>query len=83
MHPYTLALLSNCVTLNAEELAPIRISGEPPVPIGDGPGCPFAPRCFRARPECFASAPPLREVAPGHFAACHTPMPYDAYLRSE
>ena len=83
MHPYTQALLSNCGTLNAEEFSPIRISGEPPVPIGDCPGCPFAPRCFRAKPECFEKAPALEEVSPGHFTACHAPMSYEAYLQTE
>jgi len=34
-------------------------------------GCSFRDRCPYALPICEASEPPLLEVAPGHWAACH------------
>jgi oligopeptide/dipeptide ABC transporter ATP-binding protein len=37
-------------------------------------GCPFAPRCVRARDHCRADHPALRELAPGHFVRCHYPV---------
>ena len=70
-HPYTQALLSNCGSIeHMGDFHPIAIPGEPPVPIGAGPGCYFAPRCFRACPACQEQYPPLRKIAPGHFVSC-------------
>lgn len=80
MHPYTQALISNCGTLSTEDFAPIRISGEPPVPIGGCGGCPFAPRCFRTGPDCWTAPPPETNVGERHWAACLAPMSYDDYL---
>jgi ABC-type oligopeptide transport system ATPase subunit len=37
---------------------------------GASTGCVFRARCPHAADAC-AAAPPLREVAPGHFVACH------------
>jgi oligopeptide/dipeptide ABC transporter ATP-binding protein len=34
-------------------------------------GCKFHPRCAHAMPVCREQAPRLKEVAPGHFSACH------------
>lgn len=34
-------------------------------------GCVFHPRCPYATRRCQAERPPLREIRPGHFAACH------------
>ncbi|MBQ9210633.1 MAG: ABC transporter ATP-binding protein [Clostridia bacterium] len=70
LHPYTRALLSACGSVDQESFDPIEIAGEPPVPIGAGPGCYFAPRCFEAGPECGENYPPLMELAPGHFVSC-------------
>jgi oligopeptide/dipeptide ABC transporter ATP-binding protein len=33
------------------------------------PGCPFAPRCPSAFDACVKT-PPLKEISPGHTAAC-------------
>ncbi|BEQ16621.1 ABC transporter ATP-binding protein [Desulfoferula mesophila] len=33
-------------------------------------GCPFNPRCTQRLPQCSESAPPWREVQPGHHALC-------------
>jgi oligopeptide/dipeptide ABC transporter ATP-binding protein len=34
-------------------------------------GCPFAPRCALRLERCLRENPDLREIAPGHRAACH------------
>ena len=36
-------------------------------------GCPFHPRCpVKDKPKaCFDTLPALREISPGHTAACH------------
>jgi len=70
-HPYTQALLSNCGSIeHMESFQPLSIPGEPPVPIGAGPGCYFAPRCFRTCPACWETYPALKEIAPGHLVSC-------------
>jgi oligopeptide/dipeptide ABC transporter ATP-binding protein len=70
-HPYTMGLLLCAPRLDAPAVRPrAPIPGEPPDPGRRPPGCPFAPRCPARRPLCDAGVPPLREVGPGHRAAC-------------
>jgi oligopeptide transport system ATP-binding protein len=70
-HPYTEALFSAApvadpkVTRNR-----IVLSGDIPSPLAPPSGCSFRTRCRYSKPECAVSAPPLREVSPGHFKAC-------------
>jgi len=70
-HPYSKALLSA-----APEIDPgtkpdrIILEGDLPSPIAPPSGCVFRTRCQHATPECAATVPPLREVAPGHRTAC-------------
>jgi oligopeptide transport system ATP-binding protein len=69
-HPYTLGLLGSVPRLDMakkEKLTPIF--GLPPDLIDLPAGCPFAPRCDYRIDRC-ADQPQLREVAPGHMAAC-------------
>jgi len=42
-----------------------------PSPANPPSGCYFHPRCQYAEDVCRVERPPLREVSPGHFAACH------------
>jgi oligopeptide/dipeptide ABC transporter ATP-binding protein len=71
MHPYTQALLSNCGSIDMSgRHDPIAIQGEPPVPIGAGPGCYFAPRCFRTCPKCWMAYPDSIDLGNGHQADC-------------
>jgi oligopeptide/dipeptide ABC transporter ATP-binding protein len=68
-HPYTLALLQAVPTRDSTIDDLIAIRGNPPT-AGEIPeGCPFAPRCPLAQPECLE---PVRlvEVAPGRTSAC-------------
>ena len=73
-HPYTKALLSAIPEADpkkakANERIPIK--GEIPSPINPKNCCRFAERCQFATDRCFSEMPELREVAPGHMAACH------------
>ena len=71
-HPYAAALLRAVPRLegsSVEDLAVIPGRVPPPREWSRG-GCSFAPRCDRARPECSATDPAPREVAPGHAVAC-------------
>ncbi len=72
-HPYTKALLSAIpipdISMRNKEIH--LIQGEVTSPINPKPGCRFAARCPLARPECSQESPPLREIAPNHFVACH------------
>jgi oligopeptide/dipeptide ABC transporter ATP-binding protein len=75
-HPYTRALLA-AVPRPVPGRAGARplLAGDVPSPVRPPPGCTFHPRCpvFAARrnPACADARPPLRELAPGHTAACH------------
>ena len=70
-HPYTQALISN--TSSIDPLAckePITLSGEPPTPIGTGPGCYFAPRCIHADEKCFCKYPAMKAQQDGRMVSC-------------
>lgn len=71
IHPYTRVLISNCASLDPlEKRDAIKISGEPPTPIGTGPGCYFAPRCYMACEDCKKSYPGMIDVGGEHFVSC-------------
>ena len=71
-HPYTQALISAVPEVNPESKRQrIVLPGDVPSPIHPPGGCPFHPRCPVAVERCRTDPPPLREIAPGHFAACH------------
>ena len=71
-HPYTEALLSAVpVPDPAVKSKRIILQGELPSPMKPPPGCHFHTRCPYAEARCRVEAPPMREVEPGHIAACH------------
>jgi oligopeptide/dipeptide ABC transporter ATP-binding protein len=49
----------------------VILQGEVPSPISPPSGCHFHTRCPYAEARCRSETPVMREVAPGHFAACH------------
>ena len=72
IHPYTEMLLSAIADpdLSAARKR-IKLEGEVPSPLNPPSGCPFRTRCPKARKACAENMPALREITPGHFAACH------------
>src|SRR5690606_22866355 len=77
-HPYTKALLDSIPGLDPETgvaRRPVPLSGEPPSPLAPPSGCRFRTRCPLAQDRCATEAPPLSEHGPGHFVACHYPLP--------
>ena len=75
LHPYTHALLESIPKRGYSKETPLpMIEGTVPSLIGPPPGCRFANRCFRKKDRCFKDDPVLREIKPGHFAACHFPL---------
>jgi peptide/nickel transport system ATP-binding protein len=70
-HPYTQALLAAAPELTAKKKIFLAVSGEIPSPLNPPTGCHFHPRCSKAKDICKRERPPLVEVAPAHFSACH------------
>ena len=72
--PYTIGLLHSIPTIDDEsehrDVLPI-IPGQVPDPNLHFDGCRFHPRCPFADELCISTPPPMIEVEPGHFAACH------------
>src|SRR5262245_7832403 len=75
-HPYTEALLDAVPVPDPErQRAAEVLAGEVPSPMRPPPGCHFHTRCPYAEERCRIEAPSMREVRPGHFAACHLRPP--------
>jgi len=73
-HPYTISLLSAVPIPDpdrAKASKRIPLEGDVPSPMRMPSGCPFRTRCSRATAKCAECRPELREIAPGHVAACH------------
>jgi len=71
-HPYTQALLAAVPRPNpAARQALVPLKGEIPSPSAPPPGCHFHTRCPHVQARCRVETPALREIAPGHHAACH------------
>ena len=75
-HPYTDLLLAAIPHPDPE--TPIgdssKIGGELPSPLSPPSGCRFRTRCPLAAQRCADEEPEMREIAPGRFVACHTPL---------
>jgi len=75
LHPYTRTLRASAPRLDvfkdSVEKKTIPVYGETPNPQSLIKGCPFAPRCPQAMPQCAETLPELREISPGHWVRCH------------
>jgi oligopeptide/dipeptide ABC transporter ATP-binding protein len=73
LHPYTEALLSAVPIpkYSARNRKRVILKGDVPSPINPPSGCHFHARCPYAMVRCRSDVPELREVMPGHWAACH------------
>ena len=69
-HPYTRMLIESLPTVGSVKQR-AGVSGRPPSLWDNLQGCRFAARCPLATALCRAEEPPLKEVNPGQFAACH------------
>ena len=77
MHPYSHALLS-AVPIPDPELEVNRkriiLEGDIPSPANPPAACRFHTRCPKfVEGTCDVEDPPLRELEPGHWVACHFP----------
>lgn len=72
LHPYTQALLSAVpIPDPSVKTEPKIIQGEIPGNVNLPSGCKFHTRCPYAQKICEEKVPPLREIKPQHYAACH------------
>ena len=82
LHPYTKALLSAVPipdpVIDAQRER-ILLTGEVPSPLNPPTGCVFHPRCPVAIDDCSGVIPDMREVEPGHWAACLRAPGYGSY----
>ena len=72
LHPYTWGLLDSMPKLSSSAKEDLKtIPGTPPDLRLTGYCCNFYNRCPYVTEICKQQVPPLKEVAPGHFVACH------------
>jgi peptide/nickel transport system ATP-binding protein len=69
LHPYSKALISAIPAVEKKHVE--GIPGLPPSPMNWPQGCRFHPRCTRNMAICSKIDPPIKEVAPGRYVACH------------
>jgi peptide/nickel transport system ATP-binding protein len=83
MHPYTEALFSAIPVPDPDyKMNRIILEGSIPSPANPPSGCKFHTRCRKCMEICEHITPEFRELAPGHFCACHlynTPEENKAY----
>ena len=71
-HPYTEALLAAVPVPDPKvHRKRVILSGDVPSSVDPPSGCRFRTRCPYAFERCSIEEPPMKEVRPGHFAACH------------
>ncbi len=71
LHPYTRLLLASVPVPDPTRRKTRQQLRDEGIAAGSLTGCRFHPRCPIAIDRCKTEAPELREIKPGHFAACH------------
>jgi oligopeptide/dipeptide ABC transporter ATP-binding protein len=74
LHPYTAGLIRSIPDLERPQRRLDTIPGIVPNMFNLPKGCYFSPRCAYAQEICRREEPKLREIEPGHCAACHFPL---------
>ena len=82
-HPYTEGLLNSIPKLYEDRGRLDYIPGMVPNMFELPEGCYFAPRCRYCQDICRHQQPVMREVGPGHLAACHFPLNKKAAAKTE
>ncbi len=70
-NPYTKGLLRSVPDPLKQQEELYQIPGLPPDVAHLPPGCPFAPRCYRAEDLCRREFPPFVQLTANHFSLCH------------
>lgn len=84
LHPYTWGLLDSMPKLSDKVKGKLNtIPGAPPDLRLTGQCCNFYNRCPYAAERCAQDVPPLVEVEPGHFVACHRQNGQEKLTRGE
>jgi oligopeptide transport system ATP-binding protein len=81
-HPYSQALLSAVPLPNPKQernREQVVLEGDVPNPANPPRGCNFNTRCPLAVERCFTQEPPLREISPGVWVACHLVEPVEGH----
>jgi oligopeptide/dipeptide ABC transporter ATP-binding protein len=71
LHPYTKLLIDSVPSIKEKKALKLN-EGMTHDLRNPPPGCLFHTRCPNAKPECRVTVPKLREIKPGHFAACNS-----------
>lgn len=71
-HPYTEGLLRSIPSRNVRGKPLQQIPGATPSLTHLPPGCPFAPRCERAKSKCLTK-PPVQQISGSRTTQCHFP----------
>ena len=71
LHPYTQRLMQAFPDIDNPTSTLASIPGFPPPLDALPPGCRFEPRCHLRSEICSVENPPLVEVKPDHYVACH------------
>ena len=72
LHQYTKALFSAALPSHPDLVREeVVLPGEVPSALDLPCGCRFHPRCSSAMPVCSEVEPELKEMARGHYVACH------------
>ena len=70
LHPYTQLLIGSLPTLQSKEMFK-GIPGLTPSLLTPPSGCMFHPRCPKVLAHCSTKVPPLVEIKPERWVACH------------